>query len=299
MKPSSDTLAAADSGNRMRLLYRYLGDWRSLFPGGTAGILQLMYPPLGAAIAAQSDFFGNPFGRVYRSIPQIWATVLQAGGAERAIKIRDLHRTINGTDGSGQSYHALDPKTWWWAHATFTWEVFESIRLFHVGGLRRVDVDRLYAETVEWYHLYGVSYRDIPATYPEFCTRFEQFCRDDLQMTPAARHTLDLALAGDWRAPLVRDTFRNPVIRNAGRIVVTGTLPATVRARFDIPWPESDRRRFERICWLGRWGFALVPHFANWQGMKFAMRYVGASTRPERFVPSHVAHQPSSPPRAR
>ena len=51
-------------------------DARSLFPGGSAGLLQLMYPPLGAAVAAQSDFFDDPFGRVYRSIPQIWACLL-------------------------------------------------------------------------------------------------------------------------------------------------------------------------------------------------------------------------------
>jgi len=274
-----------ETASRMQLLARYLGDWRSLFPGGTAGILQLMYPPLGAAIAAQSDFFGNPFGRVYRSIPQIWATVLQEGGAERAKRIRDLHRTINGTDKLGQGFRALEPETWWWAHATFTWEVFESIRLFHRGGLGTVDISRLYAESVEWYHLYGVAYSDVPGDYPAFCARFDEFCRTRLEMTPSAKHTLDLALAGDWRAPLVRSSFRNPVIRNAGRIVVTGTLPESVRERFGISWPESDRRWFERICWLGRLGFAAVPRFANREGMQFVMRYVGAATRSERFIP--------------
>lgn len=70
------------------MLRRYLGDVRSLLPGGAAGILQLMDPPLGAAVAAQSDFFEDPFGRIYRSIPQIWATVLAPDGRQRARRIR-------------------------------------------------------------------------------------------------------------------------------------------------------------------------------------------------------------------
>lgn len=102
------------------MLRCYLGDFRTLLTGGSAGVLQLMYPPLGAAVAAQSDFFGDPFGRVYRSVPQIWATVLAPDGAERARRIRDLHRSIQGTDASGRPFHALDPETYWWAHATFT-----------------------------------------------------------------------------------------------------------------------------------------------------------------------------------
>ena len=36
--------------NAFPLLTHYLGDWRSLLPGGAAGVLQLMYPPLGAAV---------------------------------------------------------------------------------------------------------------------------------------------------------------------------------------------------------------------------------------------------------
>ncbi len=275
----------------MGLLHRYLGDWRSLFPGGTAGILQLMYPPLGAAIVQQSDFFANPFGRVYRSIPQIWATVLQEGGAERAQKIRDLHRTIKGVDEVGRKYHALDPETWWWAHATFTWEVFESIRLFHHGGLARVDVERLYAQTLEWYELYGVSYRDIPPDYPSFCARFNEICEKTLEMTPAARHTVDLALAGDWRAPLVKSTFKDPITRNAGRLVAIGALPRIVRERFGIPWTKTDQHRLDLICWMGRWGFGLIPKSMNRAGMCFVMRYVGAATQPERFLPPASAKE--------
>lgn len=278
-------LTSAKSKPPMALLRRYLSDWRSLFPGGSAGVLQLMYPPLGAAIAAQSGFFDDPFARVYRSIPQIWSTVLLPDGAERAIHIRDLHRAIRGTDDSGKHYHALDPETFWWAHATFTWEVFEAIRLFFRGGLGRVDIDRLYAESLDWYDLYGVRYRDLPPDYGSFCEKFDQVCRDKLEMTPAARCTLDLALAGKWRLPLVRSDFKDPLTRGAGRVVVIGALPGIVRERFDLPFSRADERRLSLIRWISRWGFGLTPHAVNRRTMGFTLRYVGAATRPQRYLP--------------
>ena len=87
-------------------------DFRSLLPGGSAGLLQLMHPALGHAVMEHSAFAQDPFGRVYRSIPQIWATILTP---EDDARVHHPHE-----------YHALDPDTFWWAHATFTWQMFRS-----------------------------------------------------------------------------------------------------------------------------------------------------------------------------
>lgn len=269
----------------LSILRGYLGDFRTLLTGGTAGVLQLMYPPLGAAVAAQSDFFADPFGRVYRSVPQIWATVLSPDGAERARKIRDLHRSIQGKDEKGRPYHALDPETYWWAHATFTWEVFEAIRLFFPGGLSRVDVERLYAETVEWYELYGVSSRPVPPDYRAFCAKLDEIYATRLEMTPAAARTLEMALAGEWRPPLIRSNFRDPLSKGAGRALVIGALPRLVRRRFGVPWTRWDERRFQLVCGVIRQGFRYVPRPVHRRALSLGLRYVGVSTKRERFVP--------------
>ena len=109
------------------LLWRIAGDWRSGLSGLSAGILQLMYPHLGRGVEDHSAFFAEPWDRINRSVPQIWATIFAAGRRPaRASHIRDLHRDIKGTDAAGERYHALDPDTFWWAHATFTWEMFET-----------------------------------------------------------------------------------------------------------------------------------------------------------------------------
>lgn len=269
----------------MELLRRYLGDFRTLLTGGSAGVLQLMYPPIGTAVAAQSDFFDDPFGRVYRSVPQIWATVLSPDGALRAQKIRDLHKTIQGTDAKGRSFHALDPETWWWAHATFTWEVFEAIRLFFPGGLSGVDVPRLYAESIEWYELYGVSARSVPPDYPAFLRKFAEVCESTLEMTPAAERTLAMAQAGKWRPPLVRRNFFDPLSKGAGRAIVIGALPAIIRHRFAIPWSALDQKKFELACAVARRGFHYLPERVHLRALGASLRFIGVSTRAERFVP--------------
>ena len=159
------------------LLRRYAGDWRSILEGTSIGILQLMYPPLGAAVAAQSGFFEDPYGRIYRSIPQIWATILAPDAEARARRIRDLHRGIRGLV-NGQRYHALDPETFWWAHATFTWEMFRSVELFHRNSLGHRQNEQLYVETVVLY-----DYFDVPVvdwTFPT-ASRIKQSHHDWLK----------------------------------------------------------------------------------------------------------------------
>ena len=276
------------STNSLSMLRYYMGDFRSLLPGGAAGIIQLMYPPLGAAVALQSDFFADPFGRVYRSIPQIWATVLSPDGEERARKVRDIHRNIKGADSAGRKFHALDPETYWWAHATFTWEIFKAIELFYPGGLKNVDQEELYAETVAWYGRYGVNMNPVPKDYTAFQAKFDIICRNTLELTPAAARTLEMGLEGRWRLPLTRNNFKSPLFRHPGRIVLLGTIPEIVRERFDIPWTLLDEVQFRAICTTIREGFRLVPRPARRSTLRFALRFVGSKTRGDRYVPQTV-----------
>ena len=51
------------------LLWSIAGDPRSLIPGTAAGIMQLMLPGLGAGVTDHSNFFDDPFDRIFRSIP--------------------------------------------------------------------------------------------------------------------------------------------------------------------------------------------------------------------------------------
>jgi uncharacterized protein (DUF2236 family) len=276
---------------RRSLLVQIAGDVRSLLPGPSAGLLQLMYPPLGRAVAEHSAFFDDPFGRIYRSIPQIWATLLTRDGVSRGHAIRDLHRGIRGVDAAGNAYHALDPETFWWAHATFTWEIFRAVELFWHHGLGGVTREELYQETVAWYECYGVSLRPVPSDYVAFAHRFAETCDDVLELTPAAGRAIEIAVAGDVSLPAIPgllDRTARPLIAPLGRALVLGCLPDRVRLRFDLPWDRRDRAAFGALRLSARRGLAAVPARSNRAALRWAIRYVGARTRDERFKPSHA-----------
>ena len=241
------------------LLWETAGDPRGLLTGSTAGILQLMLPGLGAGVTDHSNFFEDPFDRIFRSIPPIWGSIFatdDAEGSEVGRMIRDFHPEIRGTDHRGRSYHALDPEVFWWAHATFTWEFFRARELFFPIPLNRGQKEQLYGETVTWYRRYGVSDRCVPATLDDFEERFARICAEELEMTPAAAWVFDpasnpasseqgLRLPG----PLsVLDGLANHFGSEFLRLVVYGSMPDALRRRFDFRWTDADRLGFLSVC---------------------------------------------------
>ncbi len=240
-------------------LWSIAGDPRSLLPGSAAGIMQLMLPGLGAGVTDHSNFFDDPFDRIFRSIPFIWGSIFAADDAEgdaRGRTIRDFHPDIKGTDHHGHRYHALDPDIFWWAHATFTWEFFRARELCMARPLRRAEQDQLYAETVTWYRRYGVSDRPVPPTWREFRARFDEICRDELELTPAVQWVLDpTANPGARSQDIVLPGVFAPlsgVVTHVGsellRILVYGAMPDIVRRRFAFAWSNADRAAFAAVC---------------------------------------------------
>lgn len=239
------------------LLWSIAGDPRGLLTGSAAGIMQLMLPGLGAGVTDHSNFFDDPFDRIFRSIPYIWGSIFSEGeeGDERGHQIRDFHPDIKGTDEQGRSYHALDPEIFWWAHATFTWEFFRAQELYFARRLTRAEQEQLYAETVTWYRRYGVSDRVVPLTLDDFRERFGQICAHELELTPAVSWVLDPSTnPGPARrvhlpGPLsVLDGIVGELGSDLTRVLVFGCMPDIVRRRFDLSWSNADRVKFLALC---------------------------------------------------
>ncbi|MFN8039176.1 MAG: oxygenase MpaB family protein [Acidimicrobiales bacterium] len=241
------------------LLWGIAGDPRSLIPGTAAGIMQLMLPGLGAGVTDHSNFFDDPYDRIFRSIPYIWGSIFAADdgeGDERGRQIRDFHPDIKGVDDKGRSYHALDPDVFWWAHATFTWEMFRAHELYFPIPLRRAQKEQLYAETVTWYRRYGVSDRPVPLTYDAFRARFDEICREELELTPAVQWVLDPNSNPASKAEPVRlpgrlgilDGLATHVGSELLRVLVYGGMPDVIRRRFGFRWTNRDRAAFVSVC---------------------------------------------------
>lgn len=272
------------------LIVRYMGDWRSLLPGISAGILQMTHPAISAALVQHSRFLESRSerdSRIIRSIPQIWGTVLGHSDEQsrRGTDIRDAHRGINGIDHHGSSYRALDPETFWWAHATFTWEIFRSIELFHRRQLTAQERERLYAETRAWYGIYGVTSRPAPKTYAAFVSEFERVSADVLELTPAAL-VVRVGPKYHKRRPNYsrkpRKLMRQLIDDHRG-MIGAGCIAPETREKLQIPWTADDEKRFRAYRTAVASGFVAVPSSVNRATLSYKLRRDGVRTAGQRI----------------
>jgi uncharacterized protein (DUF2236 family) len=171
--------------------WKYFGSWRGMLIGLWSGSMQNMHPKLGAAVWEHSDFFGERWQRLMRSLYPIIGVVFD-GTAATGIEVRDYHREIKGAMPDGSRYHALDPDVFYWAHATF-W--YGAIRCAEAFGppISEADKRALFDESRLWYAQYGVSMRPCPDTYEEFLDYWDHMCRNVLEDHPAVRTVLDIS----------------------------------------------------------------------------------------------------------
>jgi uncharacterized protein (DUF2236 family) len=189
--------------------------------------------------------------------------------------VRDFHRDIKGADEAGARYHALDPETFWWAHATFQFMAEQVADRFDRHRLRTNERERLYQEGVEWYRRYGVSDRAVPPDRAAFQQVWDHHCAEVLQMTPAAEWVLDSILhprrapklPNDlaWARPLVATRPVRRALFVPVRLAAIGGLPAVVRERFDIPWHHRDQVALDALEVAVRRTWPLVPFSWRWQ----------------------------------
>jgi uncharacterized protein (DUF2236 family) len=260
------------------LLWRYAGDSRIAFLGGTIGLLQLLHPAIGAGVLQHSNFFEDPSDRVFRSLPRILGAVYDGPQAEATgLEVRAFHKPIHGEDEQGRRYHALDPATFWWAHATFQFMAEQVVDRFDRHRLTPVEREQLYREGVEWYRRYGVSDRAVPPDRTAFQVEWDRVCTEVLEMNDAVRFVLDLLDAPRlprWndRAGIpgpLRPLFNAPPARavaaRISRLAAIGGLPSVVRERFDIPWSRRDQRELDLLEAAVARTWPFLPARSRWQ----------------------------------
>ena len=259
------------------LLWRYAGDTRIAFMGASIGILQLMHPAIGAGVLDHSNFFDDPTDRIFRSLPRILGAVYDRDGDATGLEVRDFHREIKGHTQDGDRYHALDPATFWWAHATFQYMAEGVVDRYDAHRLTRAERDQLYAEGIEWYRRYGVSDRAVPADRRAYQAEFDRVCAEDLEMNDAVRFVLrvldqrvlvpfdERAEMPAWLLPLANLLPVRFVAARASRVVAIGGLPPVVRKRFGIRWTRRDALDLALIQRAVRVGWRFVPASVRWQ----------------------------------
>ncbi|MCA1006375.1 oxygenase MpaB family protein [Rhodococcus hoagii] len=258
----SDTPAPVPLGPDS-LTWRYFGDWRGMLQGLWAGSMQNMHPGLGAGVEQHSRFFEERWERLLRSLYPIGGVVFDGDRAQAtAEEVRDYHRNIKGVDAAGRRYHALDPETFYWAHATFFMGTIVTAENF-MGGITEDQKRQLFTEHIQWYRLYGMSMRPVPQTWEDFQKYWDHMCRNVLEDNKATRDVLDLSDLG--RPPFMM-WMPEPLWRVARIAVSKGFVWLTV-GMYDQPvrdllgyrWTSVDAWVHRRVGRLVNAVFTLVP----------------------------------------
>ncbi|BBZ62709.1 hypothetical protein BST34_06915 [Mycolicibacterium monacense DSM 44395] len=253
------------------LVWRYFGDNRMYLIGPRPAVLQNMLAELGQGVLDHSVFFSDTAARVKRSLPPIFMTVYGSDDRNEGFNVRDFHHDIKGEMPDGSRYHALDPETYFWAHATFVEQVLYFADTF-VKRLTRAEKEQIYLESKTWYRRYGVSDRPMPATYAEFEQYWERMLDETVIAHQTARYGVGYVTKGFpcpkgvhptvWR---VLSIAFDPL----AAFLTTGGLPPQARHLLDLPWSERQERRYQRFAafWRSR------PVNWVWDRLPMSVRY--------------------------
>ncbi|GCA98312.1 hypothetical protein NCCNTM_19470 [Mycolicibacterium sp. NCC-Tsukiji] len=257
------------------LVWKYFGDNRMYLIGPRPAVLQNMLAQLGQGVLDHSVFFADTSARIKRSLPPIFRTVYESddasSGSRAGTQVRDFHREIKGDMPDGSRYHALDPETYYWAHATFVEQVLYFADTF-VKRLTDAEKEQIYLESKTWYRRYGVSDRPMPATYAEFEEYWDRMLNEVAVPHKTARYGVGYVTKGFpapkgvnpavWRVIAV---VFNPV----AAFLTTGGLPPRARDLLELPWSDRQERAYQLFAAAWR----TKPVNWLWDQLPMSVRY--------------------------
>jgi uncharacterized protein (DUF2236 family) len=233
--------------------------------GPRAAVLQNMLPSLGQGVEDHSVWFAETLARLERSIPPIYNTVYGADGDAAGHQVRDFHRPIKGRLPDGSPYSALNPDTYYWAHATFVEHLITATDTF-IRRLTDAERDQIVRESVTWFERYGVSARGIPTSWSQFESYWQHALDERLVAHRTARYGVGYATKG-WprpaRVPAAVWWLARWPVDTFSSFVTIGGLPARARELLDLPWSDRQERRYQRFARACR---ALAPLYSRLPG---------------------------------
>ena len=243
------------------MTWRYLADVRGVLLALRAGVLQVMHPSISAALVDHSDVFENPLRRLIRSAGPILGAVYDRDAEATARWVRERHPSIRGAGPRGHRYHALDPGTYYWAHATFFEAQIATQELFGTP-FTTPEKEQLYAESITWYARYGLTMRPVPRDYEAFERYWQQMLEDVLEATPVALDAVQTMNQLPTPYPQIPGpawaTVR-PLIGVSAPWLARGTLPLQARETLGISWNLADELTLRTLRALVRTAWPILP----------------------------------------
>lgn len=247
------------------LTWKYFGDRRTFLTILRTAGLENMWPQLGQAVSDHSQVFGDKASFAERGARsrRIIGSLVYASPEEAqkiAVKIRNYHKSLKGDMPQGETYHAINPETYYWAHVTFFEAIYNWVDHFGRRPLTRAEKEQIFEESKEWFSLYGVDDSAQPETYDEFVAYLADVFENELISTSVSRYTFGFASKPLPPPPGMHPLAKKlvwPRVTALVRLLNVGALEPVLRDRLELTWTKDDERRFRRVSQFLR-TFAIV-----------------------------------------
>lgn len=287
--PAADPVPPPPGG----VLWTLAGDIRGLLMLPAALTLQVAHPAVGAGVDEHSVFRTDPWGRGERSLRslQLWVYGGEAAAGEGR-RLRELHRTIQGTDAHGRRYHALDPAYYSWVHAT-GFPVYQHALRYLARPLTEAQERKLYAEWLQVGRILGIHDRDMPQTIEEFWPYYRKVLADELEATVVVRELIatDTAIPPPDRGPLVLRVLLRavwpvllPAFARLRRFMTIGLMPPDAREAIGLEWTDEQERRLRRFARVVRAVVPVLPERLRYLPLAREARRAARISRSDRPV---------------
>lgn len=259
--------------------------------GPAALLLQIAHPMVAEGVAQHSNFEGDPFGRLRRTLNTTMDLVFGDGpAAERAVRrLNGVHATIKGNNESAtppEPYRALDPALLLWVQATL---IVTSVQAYErwVGTLTRDQREAFWQEARRVGPRIGIPLERSPASWPALIDYWRAMLAPNgpIQVSATARRLAPTII----RPPLPNVPARVVDLLNLPGLAL---LPERIRVGFGIDWSPQSERRADLLRWGVRLWVASVP--AGWRSMPQA-RAAFARTKTQASAQDSQASRAPSP----
>ncbi|MFE6685037.1 oxygenase MpaB family protein [Streptomyces sp. NPDC057743] len=222
------------------LLRRTLGERRIALVAWRLLVLQNSDPAVAAGLAQFSTYRAHPWRRVEHTMESGQRLFFSdREGLQREIaRLGRTHRRIQGTDGQGRAFTALDPAVRVWVLVTL-YESMTAMCELSGAPLSPAQCDQLYGEFRSVCAAFDLPEELFPATAAEVPAYMDRTIRERLEYTEAAHDLLFQMLR---QAPPPRRLGRlrpawpllRPVIAHLMTALTVADLPPAYRERFDL-----------------------------------------------------------------
>ncbi|MCG8533717.1 MAG: DUF2236 domain-containing protein [Pseudomonadales bacterium] len=226
-----------------------------------AFILQSAHPMIDRAVSVDKKYKLDPWGRAKDSLKLLWPVIYSKpqDAIDMGVRLREMHRSIKGTNDKGEKYHALDPEAYAWVHMTGYDALLRLYKFFTNHKPTPKERAMLFEEWKAMGTMLGIINKSLPQTEEEYWERYNYIIEERLVHGPVLDDLLDpLFVFKNYPKP-PKSKMPQPVWKVLAFIigytqhkVIVATLPENFRDKIGLKYSKLDKVMFETFAWMVR-----------------------------------------------